>query len=215
MVIGGFYAFEDDRTVSNLPHIHGKTDIINSLEVMRKFLYGTIKISICSLMIRRELIDNFELRFAEGYKYSEDIHFVWRLLAHTNKVAFDSTHLYYYRMRTWSAMAKFNESRLDGMYLMQYLEEYFKNHCKNFAGEFLKYGVARWIWATMWQASCALLYGEFKDFCIKLRANEMMTKLKSFPDARVRVSSRIFTLSNYVYYVSSRIAARLGKVNRF
>lgn len=215
MVICGFHTFKDDMNVSNLPHVLDKTEIMNSLEVMQKFLYGAIKISVWSIMVKKELITSFQLRFAEGYKYSEDIHFVWMLLAHTNKVTYDHTHLYYYRMRTGSAMEKFNEFRLDGLYLMQDLEGYFKNHCERFAAEFLKYGVARWVWGTMWQSACALPYSEFKDFCLKLMANEMMKKLSDFPDARVRVSSKMFILSNYVYYLSSRIAARVSNVNRF
>jgi glycosyltransferase involved in cell wall biosynthesis len=213
MVISGFHTFVDDITISNpLPE---KTEIMNSLEVMQGFLYGIIKISVCSLMVKRKLITDFGLKFAQGYRYSEDIHFVWRLLAHTNKVAYDRTGLYFYRMRTGSAMANINEARLDGMYLMQDLEQYFKNHCEDFAGEFLKYGVARWIWATMWQAACALPYGEFNNFCLKMRANEMMNRLKFFPDARVRFSAKVFLFSNYSYYMCARIAARAGNVNRF
>jgi len=215
MVICGFQTFEDESTLINIPLDLENTQIMNSLEVMQKFLYGTIKISIWSLMVKRDLIAKFQLKFAEGYKYSEDIHFVWRLLAHTNKVAYDRNLLYYYRSRIGSAMTKFNESRLDGMYLMQDLEEYFKKHCEDFAGEFSNYGVARWIWATLWQSACALTYGEFKHLCPKLKANEMMRKLRSFPDLRIRLSSRMFGLSHYSYYKCSRVVAGIAKVNRF
>lgn len=215
MVLCGFRTFENDNTVKALSHIAEKNELMSSLTVMREFLYGTIKISVWSLMVKREIITNFQLKFAEGYKYSEDIHFVWRLLAHADKIIYDQSQLYYYRMRAASAMAKFNESRLDGMYLMQELEEYFQKFCKSFSGEFFQYGVARWVWATMWQSSCALPYGQFKNFCLKLRSNEMMSRLRCFPSLRVRLSSQIFVFSNYAYYLFSRIVARVNNVNRF
>lgn len=215
MAICGHYIFEDDNAIGTLPQTAGKIEYMSSLDMMEKFMYGTIKISIWTIMVRRDLINNFGIKFAEGYKYSEDIHFVWRLLAHIDRVVYDQTPLYYYRMRPLSAMAKFNESRLDGMYLMQQLEGYFKEHCKQFAEKFLRYGVARWVWATMWQSACALPYDEFEKFCLKLHSNEKMKSLKSFPNLRVRLSSQVFIFSKYAYYLLSRTVSRLYNISRF
>lgn len=215
MVICGFRTFKIDSAIQYSPHIIKGNNLLSSLSVMREFLYGTMKISICSIMVERDFIQKYQIKFAEGYKYSEDIHFVWRLLAHAEEILYDQTPLYYYRNRDGSAMAKFNEDRFDGMFLMQELETYFQKFCSRFADEFSQYGVARWVWATMWQAAYALSYCQFKNYCLKMRSSEMLRKLSRFPSPRVRASSQLFLISNIAYYFLSRIAVRINNVNRF
>lgn len=216
LTICGFQTFEDDDKLKfNSRPSQQEAQILDSLDIMHKTLLCTLKISAWSLMIRRELLDIHNIRFAEGYKYDEDIHFIWRVLAHVDNIVFDPTPLYYYRMRSGSAMAKFNESRLDGMYLMQDIEEYLQRNCEYFFREFNKFGVARWVWALMWQAACALPYKQFKDVCRRMQAFEMMARLKKFPDSRVSISAQLFAYSKYAFYCVARIAARLKGVDRF
>jgi glycosyltransferase involved in cell wall biosynthesis len=215
MTICSFDTFVDDKSLPTKIQHEGKAELIDSLDLKYKFLLGTVKISVCSIMVKRELLSKYNIRFAEGYKYSEDIHFVWRVLAHTDKVVIDLLPLYYYRWRSGSAMANFAESRLDGLYLMKDLEKYFQTYCEGFAQEFKKYGVARWVWSTMWQAACALPYSEFKAICLKMNAGDMMKKLKKFPDVRVSKSASLYNLNYYAYYRLARITACLTGINRF
>lgn len=214
MVICGFNTFRDDGLIYRNKFIIEEPDSLASIEIMNRFLTRKIKISIWSLMVKKDVIEKYKIRFASGYKYSEDMHFIWKLLAHVERVGVISSPLYYYRWRDSSAMANFNDSRLDGLYLMKDIEKYYEKYCKDFAKKFKKYGIARWVWATLWQSACALSYNEFKYFSNKIMASAMMKKLEDFPDIRVRLSSKIYRYNNYLYYLFIRKIAQLKDIKR-
>jgi len=215
MTICGFKFFKEDKLIKKNTTATKEAELLGSLDLLEKNLWGTIKIPIGSFMIKGELLQKYNIWFADGYQYDEDIHFVWRVLAHVDNVVFDRTPLFYYRLRSGSVMAKFNEHRLKGIILMHDLEEYFQRNRKDFSGKFNKYGVARWVWAVMWQAACALSYIQYKDICIRMKSPEMMDNLKEFPDYRVSMSAHIYAYSHYAFYLVARIAARLKGLNRF
>lgn len=212
MVICGFDYFVDSNKLRDSHDVH--SEVIDSKKMMDNFLLGKIKISICSLMVKRDIINHYGLKFAVGCKYGEDIHFVWKLLIHSDLIIYNSTILYYYRIHPESAMAKVNESRLDGFLLMKDLELYFQEYCMEFAPKFQKYGVARWVWAALWQFACATPYKKFKEICELMNAQEMMAKLQDFPDAYVRLSARMFLWSKALYYNSIRFLAKNHTVGK-
>lgn len=214
-VICGFQVFTDATSPLDGPFIGKAFQEFESINLMYDFLAGKTKIALWTMMVKRALIAKHNIQFAMGYKYSEDIHFVWKVLAHSNKVLLDHSQLYYYRVRSGSAMAQFGDSRLDGMHLMEDLELYFKNHCMKFADDFTRHGVARWVWATSWQAACSLKYSEFNEFCNKAGATSTMVRLWDFPDIRVRLSAKLFITNQHAYYLTARIIASIRRVNRF
>ncbi|WP_049764990.1 glycosyltransferase family 2 protein [Syntrophothermus lipocalidus] len=193
----------------------GEVRVCESLRLMRNMLLGKIGVGCWSLLIQRELLIKEGIYFAEGYRYSEDLHFVWRALAHVDKVSLCNRRLYNYRFREGSAMAKFGPERLEGLYLMEDLVRFFEVHCPSFGKEFEIHGVARWVWATLWQAACALPYPKFIKLCNDLKAKERMKRLRDFSDVRVRLSSILFLINARAYYMIARTVARIAGMNRF
>lgn len=181
-------------------------EYFDSYSIMEKMLYHKLVAGIWNLMIRRKILEKNELKFAEGYAYSEDLQFVWKTIACCNEVAVISAPLYLYRIRSSSAMRKFDIRRKDGLYLFKQLEIFMTEKRPEFSKQFEKYGVAYWIWSTMWQA--VNLSDTYKQFCDKTDEYSpklYIQRLLDYPNIKVRVTSILFLISKKVYYYSMKI----------
>lgn len=214
LVICRFKTFYDSKEIEIMKLSERAYELVAADEVMHRFLYVQMLIPIWSVMARREMIRQYDISFAEGFKYNQGTHYVWRLLAHAQRVALDPEILYYYRIHPQAAMSQVDESRLVGQTLMQNLTAYFEEYCPGFSGIFSRYGEARWVWGTLWQMACAMKYQPFLQISRSMNAREMMQRLQDFPSFRVSASARLFVLSPWLYYVLARQAASLKGVNR-
>jgi hypothetical protein len=181
------------------------------LDVLYKLLYHKLVVGIWAVLIKRKIMKG--LWFSEGYKYSEDLEMVWKLTAASRKVVCVRLPLYYYRLRNGSAMSVVNEKRIDGYHLMVCLEDYFCEKTPAFYPAFCKYGVARWTWATLWQAAVASKsYTEFIDNVAPYSPKENMKKLYRYPELRVQLTSALYVLLPALYYNFVRLCARKFRV---
>lgn len=175
---------------------------INQYEFMKKYLLSEVNISICSLLIKKEYIENNNIFFREGAKYSEDMEFVWKILANSIKeISFIETPLYFYKVRHDSAMSKIDLNRTDGFKIYKELEEYFEVNCQVFYTFFKKYGVAKWVWSTVWQVAVAS--ENFKQFDSNIKVYEpkkYFRKLKFVNKLKISLSSWLYLISPRIYY---------------
>lgn len=205
LVICGFKPIPENWDISLYIYKKYHTKIMTSDEVLRKFLYQDIVSGVWSLMVKRNVIKKNSLRFAEGYRYSEDLEMVWKLISHSKNVAYNRSQLYIYRVRNGSAMSFVDDRRMDGFALIKGLEKYFERVHPNFAKEFKHYGTARWVWATLWQA--ALVSDNYKSFLVvsnKLNAKKYMKKLFTYPKLCVAISSFTYCILPFLYYCTIR-----------
>ena len=161
---------------------------------------------IWALLCKRSLLGT--LRFAEGYKYSEDLELVWKICAAANRCVFLDAPLYDYRIRTGSAMTKMNNARVDGMKLFLAMEEYIGEVAPGFSNTYQKYGVAKWVWSTVWQE--ALASKSHKEFCERIKmydADCYMRMLFRFPISKVKYLAVLFFCSKRLY----RCVIKIGK----
>ena len=178
-------------------------------EALEKFLFRDISPGVWSLMIKRDIILNNNLSFAIDSKYSEDIDFIFKLMANSKKIAYMQDKLYLYRIRNTSVMSLVDDKRLDGFKLMKNLDGYFDQKYPEFAKKFTKYCVSRWVWATLWQsAMAAKSYNEFVINCKSYNAKFYLKKLVTFPKVKVAISSLVFCMSPYLYY---QVVLKFGK----
>lgn len=167
----------------------------SSLSCLRDFLYGRIVSGCCTTMTKKKIINDNNLRFAEGYKYSEDLHMLWRIIACSQRIAYLDRCLYFYKIQPNSAMSKFNVDRMHGYKLMKELECFFEQKVPTFAAEYKAYGAARIMWSIAWQAAVNLEYNQFKHFSNKYNIKSEMKKLISFKNHKVSLSSMLFVIS--------------------
>ncbi|MFC6648997.1 glycosyltransferase family 2 protein [Paenibacillus rhizoplanae] len=138
-------------------------ETISSYQALEKYLYHEFVSGACSLLVKKDLLEKYELRFTEGYRYSEDLEMVWKIISICKSISINKNQMYLYRTRRGSAMTFVDEKRDDGFKLMIGLEEHFRYYRPDFFMEFSKFGVARWVWATLWQiAITSENYSDFK-----------------------------------------------------
>lgn len=170
-------------------------------EILSDFLYRKFTTGVWSMMLKRDLITKNNLKFYEGYKYSEDLHMVWRVFAFCNKAALLNKELYVYKDNIGSAMSKFNNARKDSILLMKDLESFFDERVPSFAEEFKKYGVSRMSWSLLWQAVYHLEWREFKEYIRSYDFKSDLIKLFSYSQKYVAVTSFIFCISPHMYFL--------------
>lgn len=201
MVICGVKAIDEGSSKSKYFFEEYTSEKMSSYEALRRFLYSEIVSGVWSLMIKRNIIDENQLRFAEGYRYSEDLELVWKMLIHSKNVAITGSELYLYRVRNGSAMSVVDDKRIDGFKLMKGLESYFKDNRPDFYMEFKKYGTARWIWSTLWQIAVASQnFKTFQKLAVEIQARSYMRKLLTFKIKKVSFSSLLYIICPRFYY---------------
>lgn len=188
-----------DGTSTNFPGETGTINIKGTIFCLKDFLYGRLITGCCTTMIRKTVIDSNNLCFEEGYKYSEDLHMMWKIIAFSKRIAYIDSYLYLYKQQTGSAMARFDEERLHGYKLMKGLEGFFEKHVPTFASEYKKFGTARIMWSITWQAAVRYDEREFNNFILKHNVKIEMKRLLTFKNFKVILSSLTFMISPLIF----------------
>ena len=178
------------------------------MALLEDFLYGKISTGVCGMLIPRHIMTTQNLTFKEGYKYSEDLHMVWRVFCHASEVVFIDAPLYIYRDVPGSAMTRINVNRLDSLYLMKDLETYFSEYKPEFSQQFNQYGIARMAWSLLWQAAHYLKYADFLAYIKNYDFDAELKKLSGFPDKRVTLSAKCFLFSKRVYHFAVSVITK-------
>lgn len=201
LVICGFKSVPENLSIDEYTFSQQEIEVFDSYEALKKFLYHEVVSGVCFIMVRKELLDKGKLRFTEGYRYSEDLEMIWKMLACSNTVAYDKTQLYLYRLRNGSAMSVVDEKRMDGLILMMGIEKFLEQNRPDFSKLFKKFGIARWIWATLWQvAMTSDNYQAFKNLSSKFSPEKYIKRLVVYPKFYVACSSFLYCLSPFLYY---------------
>lgn len=186
-----------------------KYECFLSLDILKMMLYHNISAGIWNVMVKRDFMVDLGMKFEEGYAYSEDLEMVWKLALNSSYIVLLDEKLYLYRVRDGSAMSRFDKRREDGYSLFIQLEDYIKEHRKDFAHDFENYGVAYWVWSTTWQAvKTTSDYKMFKNSIKFMDKKEYFKKLLHYPDSKVRISSFIYICSRWLYYIMMKVYLR-------
>ncbi len=180
---------------------------LSDTELLRNFLYGKIRTGVCGMLIPAQILQKNTLQFAEGYKYSEDLHMLWRIFCNIKQASLLEAPLYIYRKNQGSAMTKINDDRLDSIKLIKSLDSYISEKKPEFYLEFHKYSVPRMSWSLLWQCAHFLAYNDFKCFIKKYDFSYDMKQLFDYPEFRVSITAYLFCYSNFLYYCIAKIAS--------
>jgi len=169
--------------------------VVDSITCLKDFLYGRITSGCCTIMVKRDLLLNNQIKFPEGSAYNEDLHMLWRIIAFSRRIVYLDKNLYFYNQQEDSAMSNFCTRRLDGFRLMKELEKFFEINQPSFSREYNRYGAARVMWSLTWQASMFLDKKNFKDFIKNNNVKAQMRKLLTFKQIKVALSAIVFLIS--------------------
>lgn len=165
---------------------------VSKTEILTEMVSDPKLFSVCTTLFRTAFIKENGLAFPVGCKYYEDYDFLYRALALSEKTVFLHKVMYFYIMRTGSAMNRFSAERIRCLYLMKKLEKWFSATVPEFAATFEKWGAARLYWSVLWQACVSLDKKSVKEFARLTNADSHMNKLHDFPNRKVRLSSRLW-----------------------
>lgn len=182
--------------------------IMDTDEALINFLYKKYICGMGTFIIRKTILIENNLCFSESYRYSEDQEMIWKMINHSRKIVLIKNTLYMYRIRPNSAMSLVDNKRIDGLKLMLNLEEYFHRYNPIFFKEFEKYGVAKWVWSTVWQH--AIVAGNYSSFHYEIKKYNPkvnMKKLLTYPNFKVKISSFLFVVNSQMYYLLIKIFA--------
>lgn len=174
---------------------------MTSEESLKAFLYMKRAFCVCGEAIRKKLITDNNIRFEEGFKYNEDLHYMWQVLSYARLVALIDKTMYYYIWHDRSAMSKFERTRFDGYHLMKKLEGFFEQKQPDFYPLFKEYVAARLMWSIVRQA--ASYFGSYTDFSYFFKDYNVkgeMKKLLSYPNFLIKISSFIYICSPFLFY---------------
>lgn len=194
-----------------IPIDHPKTEMVceySCKEVLNAFLQGTVHTGVWGGAMRRAMIQENNLRFVEGLKYSEDLHFLWQVFACCEKTIVSNRITHHYMWVPGSAMSKFGVDRLSGYEAIRDLAPFMRRHVPDFAPAFSKYAASRVLWSIVRQGAVYLSYQDWRRFFSKVDVRQSMRNLLSYGNRLVSASSTCYLLLPLVFYWLSRVQAR-------
>lgn len=202
---------EDEKSNNINLEINAKSYTINDKnEILEKFLKREINPGVWCIMIKLDLLKKNNIYFTVGARYSEDIEFLYKIFSISQKISITKEKKYFYRERNSSVMSKVDDKRLDGYRLMKNLENYFEEQNIEFKKIFKKFGVARWVFATLWQICLASSdYKEFEKNSNYYDPKQNMTKLLYFPKIKIKIISLAYLINPKLYYFSIKLILKL------
>ena len=187
--------------------------ICSSEQVLEDYLFGRKHFGVWGALFPKKIFNENKIRFETGYKYSEDLCVMWKVLCVIDRINIIAQKLYIYRDIPNSAMSKINDSRLDSITLMQNLKPYVADKCPSFYEKYKKFAVPRMAWSLLWQASHYNTYDVFLTFIKKYDFKSDMLQLRKYPDLKVSLSARFFVVSPKIFYYLAKIVTRNFRKN--
>ncbi|HLQ96193.1 MAG TPA: glycosyltransferase [Pseudogracilibacillus sp.] len=186
----------------------GNCYIMPAAMALEKYLYGILDTTCCATMVKREFLLKNNLQFADGYKYGEDVHMLWRMIACSTNVAYIDKPLYIYHLQAGSAMSAFNSDRFHAYFLTKELEDLMQKRHPVFFDTFKKYAANKILWSITWQWATQITNKEFRNFIKRNNVKKSMYDLLTFKNKKVALSSFICLISPTVF---RKMAIFIGK----
>lgn len=185
-----------------------KIDLYTKDDILSAFLSEKVHTGVCGGVFRRDIIESNGIRFLEGLKYSEDLHFMWRILACCQTVCVSDRITYHYMWVPNSAMSRFGNDRLDGYKEVLKLAPFIQLHAPQFSTLFERYAAQRILWSIARQGAVYLKYRPWIDYFNGIDLIRSMRNLRSYPNVFVSFSAICYLLSPCLFYILARVQSR-------
>lgn len=191
------------KEIFKLPNKISDSIIIEKEEILNKFLVRELKIIVPAILMKKEFIINNNLFYDENIKFSEDQHYIWRVLFSTERFAFNETPIYNYFLRPNSIMTSSSiEKILTGYEAFIELTSNLNDKGKNNFGTMV---MARWIFGVLHSSSKILDYKNYKILLNKINYKEYFNNYICFQDKRIFILMLILKINRKLFYRLMRI----------
>ena len=124
MILWGFESFwpeSDDRTIIQ-EKFAGDTD--DPEKMFKSILYGDDRIRLGSFAVKKELLENYGLRYTEGCPLAQDVEFMYKCLSRASSISTIEENLFTYIRRKGSVMQRYNMNRFEAPRVMMRISDY-------------------------------------------------------------------------------------------
>ena len=176
-----------------------KSVIYDAEEIRKEFLMRKKIVLAPGTLYRKSFLDNNDLKFA-SIPWSEDQHFMFRVLQAAKKIAYIKEPLYLYLEREGSIMRATPAEKV----LIGY------NAIENLAKDvltdktFKKFVTARWVMGTLNSTARTYDYDEWKNLYKDLDGKKRLKRLLRFPDLKVKALAFLGIISPRLYYKANK-----------
>lgn len=165
------------------------------IQLQRDFLLRNRKILASGTMIKREVLEKNDLYFSM-IPWSEDQHFLWRLLAFIKGAVYIDDAMYQYLQHEGSIMAASKIEKMISSYpVFCELRKYYERN--ELVKSFL---VSRWVMGTLNAAARITDFVKWKELFSEIDGKQHMKKLLHFPSNKVNAAARICLFSKKLFY---------------
>lgn len=192
------YQFVKSNNLDKQPISTYKSIILEKDIILEEFLLRKINIISPAILIEKNFLVENDLFYDEKMKFSEDVHWIWRVLLSIKKVSYESAELYNYNIRESSTMTSSGIKKIMTGY--QGFLEISKKSKINENELLKKFLLSRWILGVLNASSRMLEYTDFLKLTTKLSFKLHARKLKDFPDYKVKVLSLLILINRRLFY---------------
>lgn len=186
----------DAKNIFKKPAIKGKNLILNRNEILISFLKRKFRIIAPGMLMKKEFLEKNNLWYDESIKYSEDQHFIWRVLLSANRVTLVKDQLYNYLNRDNSIMTSSNIKKvLTGYIGFKQLEKEIKGF-----EVIKKYILPRWIFGALHASSLVMDFNSFNELADEMDYKMHCRRLLLFPDLRIVILSFLLLVNLRLFY---------------
>jgi glycosyltransferase involved in cell wall biosynthesis len=177
----------------------GEQLTVSSENIQQAFLKRNNVVLAPGTLYRKQMLDDNGLKF-EKIPWSEDQHFVWRVLYCIDKAVYVKEPLYQYLRHSGSIMSA---TKIDAM-IKSYpaiceLESYYGKNTQT--GSFI---VSRWVMGTLNSAAVMVEYTLWRKLAKTINMKKHFFRLLKFPDIRVRILALLGLGAPKRYFVLNR-----------
>jgi len=165
-------------------------------EFLWKVLERKVVPFFCCFLIKRKLIDKYNIKFNETVRYSVDQPIMWQLMIYSNKIVYNNSALYIYNLRPESIMTGSGIDKITTGY------PFISSVIKSLPDDELPYPKSlilhRWRIGILHSSSKLIPYHQFVSVTDKIEfdADGCMT----FPNIKVAILASIYKVSRRLMY---------------
>jgi glycosyltransferase involved in cell wall biosynthesis len=178
--------------------------IYNNSALFDAFLFRKTIVISPAILIKRSFIIEKLLLYDEKMIFSEDVHFIWRLIMAVDKIAFVDAVLYNYFIRKNSTMTASSVEKIYNGYVNFKLLDQNVLYSNQKAFQNYRLVLPRWVIGAL-NSGCKMLeFKEFKELAYKISYRKYLKKLICFPDVRVKVLVILLFVNLRLFYIVSK-----------
>lgn len=204
VIFSNFKIVRKEQKFEGISH-NGGVHNFTSQDAQNKFLYHKIKFLLPTLMARKEFLVKHNIWFDNSVRYSEDVQYIWKILACAEKVKFIDVDLYNYYLHSNSTMTSSNTSKIktgfDG--IDKLYTEFIRNN-PNVSPLVQKELIPIWKFSALHGAAKMLTYNAFKSLMSDTMTKETVMDIKRSNNRMVSILGYLINLSSLITYLIMR-----------